>query len=762
MCNVCAMTQSFVPDRHEAGQSVFEGIDPQSGTFNETSDAAAGISTTYTMSAGDSFTGSIGAGGDVDWVAITFEAGQEYEIEALGNDSGGGTLNDTDLRLYDANGTLIEYDDYDGAGWDAAITYTAATTGTYYIAVSSYYGGNTGTYTLDVGTSLPPYIPGTEASLAQLAEFLQGGSSGVERKFNTSVSNEITVNLSGLTAEGQQLARWAMEAWEMVADIDFVEVTIGEMITADDEDSGAFAYFPNSGSTAQGVELNVSTGWLSSSGTRIDTYSFQTYIHEFGHAIGLNHQGAYNYTGSPITYENNADFTNDSWQLSVMSYFSQTENTTTDASFAYVTTAQMADIVAIQDFYGAAGAGSVTDGNTVYGQGSNVGNYLDEIFAQWATGATNANIGGNRVAMTLFDVGGVDTLNLGYLASNEAARIDLNGGAFSDIGNEIDILGIADGTVIENLETGAGNDTITGNGAANSIMSGAGNDNIDGGAGADSLGGGDGNDTVDGQSSADLIEGNGGSDMLTGGTGADTISGGEGNDTIYGNTGSDTIQGGAGQDSISAGESEDLVTGGDHADYLIGRTGADTIYGNSGNDDLYGSEGADLLLGGDDDDYLSGGTGNDDLYGQNGNDSLFGNEGSDYLSGGAGDDELRGATGNDLLRGGDGNDEIYGNQGRDTLEGGAGDDILTGGSLTDRFVFYENHGADVIVDFDTNLDRLHLGVDLVDGMTDVGLMLDAYGDASSGTLVLDFGSGNTITLNGIVTAAEIEANIFII
>ncbi|MEL7167617.1 MAG: hypothetical protein AAGL96_19310, partial [Pseudomonadota bacterium] len=72
------MTQSFVPDRHEAGQSVFEGIDPQSGTFNETSDAAAGISTTYTMSAGDSFTGSIGAGGDVDWIAITFEAGQEY------------------------------------------------------------------------------------------------------------------------------------------------------------------------------------------------------------------------------------------------------------------------------------------------------------------------------------------------------------------------------------------------------------------------------------------------------------------------------------------------------------------------------------------------------------------------------------------------------------------------------------------------------------------------------------------------------------
>ncbi|MEM6760497.1 MAG: hypothetical protein AAF601_13550, partial [Pseudomonadota bacterium] len=60
------MTQSFVPDRHAAGEEVFEGIDPQFGTFNETSDAAAGISTAYTMSAGDSFAGAISTGGDVD------------------------------------------------------------------------------------------------------------------------------------------------------------------------------------------------------------------------------------------------------------------------------------------------------------------------------------------------------------------------------------------------------------------------------------------------------------------------------------------------------------------------------------------------------------------------------------------------------------------------------------------------------------------------------------------------------------------------
>ncbi|MEL7163823.1 MAG: M10 family metallopeptidase C-terminal domain-containing protein, partial [Pseudomonadota bacterium] len=115
--------------------------------------------------------------------------------------------------------------------------------------------------------------------------------------------------------------------------------------------------------------------------------------------------------------------------------------------------------------------------------------------------------------------------NLGYLGSNEAARIDLNGGAFSDIGNEIDILGIADGTVIENLETGAGNDTITGNGAANSIMSGAGNDNIDGGAGAD---------TITAGAGADTLIGGAGDDVLTGGAGSDVfvLSLGMGDDLI--------------------------------------------------------------------------------------------------------------------------------------------------------------------------------------------------------------------------------------
>ncbi|MEO0370037.1 MAG: hypothetical protein AAF231_01140, partial [Pseudomonadota bacterium] len=70
------MTQTFVPDRHQPGQPLFEGIAQNfANTFTETTDAADSTATTYTMGVGDTFQGSIGTGGDVDWIKIDFEAG---------------------------------------------------------------------------------------------------------------------------------------------------------------------------------------------------------------------------------------------------------------------------------------------------------------------------------------------------------------------------------------------------------------------------------------------------------------------------------------------------------------------------------------------------------------------------------------------------------------------------------------------------------------------------------------------------------------
>jgi hypothetical protein len=58
--------------------------------------------------------------------------------------------------------------------------------------------------------------------------------------------------------------------------------------------------------------------------TDIGGYVFDSFIHEFGHEFGLNHPGLYNYSGPggvQINYLNNATWTYDRQQYSVMSYF---------------------------------------------------------------------------------------------------------------------------------------------------------------------------------------------------------------------------------------------------------------------------------------------------------------------------------------------------------------------------------------------------------------------------------------------------------
>ncbi|KIC43929.1 hypothetical protein RA29_21625, partial [Tateyamaria sp. ANG-S1] len=450
--------------RHAPGEPVFADL-------YEAEDAAESTATTYSMSIGDTFNGELSSVLDEDWVSIELTAGTTYSISHVGV-----SLSDPLVRLYDSTGQQIAVNDDGGAGLNSLLTYTAGTTGTYYISADAYEWNDSrsiGTYALSVTESAPPQ-PATEGTLDELAEYLtEGYWGGREITFDTSASNQITVNLTGLTAAGQQLARWAMEAWEMAVNLDFVEVSSGEMITMDDEESGAFAYSPNSGSS-NGVELNVSRAWLTNNGTSIDSYSFQTYIHEIGHAVGLGHQGDYN---GNATYGVDETFANDSWQVSVMSYFSQTENTSTNASYAYVSTLMMADILAAQNLYGAPGASTATAGNTTYGQGSNLGNYTDEIFNWIATGNTTANVTGNLMAYTIYDRDGIDTLNFEFTTND--ARLDMRAEQFSDFGTLVGILGIARGTVIENAILGSGHDAVTGNVAANMVAGGAGNDLLD-------------------------------------------------------------------------------------------------------------------------------------------------------------------------------------------------------------------------------------------------------------------------------------------
>jgi hypothetical protein len=114
------------------------------------------------------------------------------------------------------------------------------------------------------------------------------------------------------------------------------------------------------------------------------------------------------------------------------------------------------------------------------------------------------------------------------------------------------------------------------------------------------------------------------------------------------------------------------INGGNRGDNLNGTSSAEHIYAGNGNDKVNGGAGGDTICGGNGNDTLNGDAGNDALYAQNGS---------------------------DVLNGGDGKDWLWGDNGRDTLNGGAGNDTLIGDNSNDRFVFGQDFGKDVIVDF---------------------------------------------------------------
>lgn len=702
MCDLCALTCTFDPSRH-TGQSLSEAMRVVEG-----SDAAANQFTAYGIDPGDTFEGTLSSAGDRDWIAVTLEAGTSYGIAIDAYYSGGGGLRDSYLRIYDANGSFLNSNDDGGPGLDSALEFTATSSGTYFVSVGSYRDAYSGSYTLavDENTTTPVSPTKVDATLDELADYLTDGywreTGRLGRSFDTRYDNQITVNITELADAGQQLARWAFDAWEMVADIVFVEVNSGTADISFSDDQGdngsdiAVNYSSVYGTRITSSQVQISAGWLDTYGTSVDSYSFQTYVHEIGHALGLGHQGNYNGNG---TYEDDAVFANDSWQNSIMSYFSQSENTTTTASEAAITSAMMADIIAIQNLYGAAGQNSATAGDTRWGQDSDLDTYLGDLMRMPPDEA---------ISFTIYDATGTDTIDLSDAYNHN--RLDLNDASFSDIGGLIGNIGIARGTMIENAVLGFGNDTVTGNELANDIEGAGGNDRMDGGAGNDRLLGQAGNDTLYGGEGADWLYGGDGRDVFFGGDQNDRLFGGRHNDRLRGGNGNDSLNGGSGKDQLFGHNGNDNLSGGNQRDTLSGGNGADRLDGGNGHDRLLGGRHNDRLSGQNQNDTLRGGSGNDTLMGGNGRDKLLGDRGHDTLQGNAGRDTLVGGTGNDRLDGGVSGDRLDGQRGNDTLIGGAGDDLLTGGTGADVFVFDSTRttGTDQITDFARGQDLISI------------------------------------------------------
>ena len=556
---------------------------------------------------------------------------------------------------------------------------------------------------------------------------------------------------SPLTSTERAMATQAVTLWDDLIKPNFSLVADGSTANVKFENTTtnigyAHAYYPGSWSGAGSVWLNSSYGATSGTNNLMSpvpgSWGYTAWIHETGHALGLDHPGDYN-GGSP-TYETNAAYMQDSQMYSLMSYFTADKTGAdwyaSDNRWYYPQTPMLHDVLAIQAMYGA--DTTTRSGNTTYGFNATYGINSLYDFTQ-----------NKHPVLCIYDGAGIDTLD--FSGWNTASVINLAPGSFSNCDMMTFNVSIAYSAWIENAVGGGGADVITGNDLANVLRGMAGNDSISAGLGNDRLEGGDGNDTLAGGAGDDILDGGAGTDLavFSGLRAAYTVvydtllakftfaSSADGTDTTY-NVESFKFADGTFAATSLISTVNKLIGGGTGQDSLIGSVGMDTLTGLAGNDSLNGGTGADRLVGGlGDDSYWVDAAG--DLVVENaseGTDTVnaaiswtlavnvedlnllgtanlngTGNSLNNAIAGNDGNNSLDGGAGNDTLKAGAGADTVNGGEGADYIVGGGGKDMLTGGAGADTFVFLSvadsGRGtlADTITDFISGVDRIDLG-----------------------------------------------------
>ncbi|WP_237385907.1 serralysin family metalloprotease [Xenorhabdus sp. Sc-CR9] len=362
----------------------------------------------------------------------------------------------------------------------------------------------------DVNSLLNAYVPNSDPNIFVVHEpaadeapdkLVRGHYKWGNKYVNSSGTLELSYNfmeseplfmpyfkIAGFSAfneEHKEAAKLSLQSWSDVANIKFTEGSLDKanvifgFFDYSLNDDYAFAVLPQGQQTVY-TWYHAKNHTFVNNDIDVNGYIRQTFTHEIGHGLGLEHPADYDASDKVRpSYANKAEYFEDSRAYTVMSYFGE-KVTGQDFKSGYSSAPLLNDISAIQELYGA--NMETRKGDTVYGFNSNT----DRDFMT----ATDAN---SKLIFSVWDAGGEDTFDFSGFTQNQ--RINLNEGAFSDVGGLKGNVSIARGVVIENAIGGSGDDILVGNSADNILKGGAGDDIIYGGLGGDHLWGGEGNDT---------------------------------------------------------------------------------------------------------------------------------------------------------------------------------------------------------------------------------------------------------------------------
>ncbi|EPX82032.1 calcium-binding protein [Salipiger mucosus] len=604
--------------------------------IQETTDAAADLSTSYSITPGDRFDGEIAEGGDIDVVEITLEGGYSYGI-SVGASAYLNGIDDPYLQILDESGRIVDSDDDGGPGTDALIKLTLDETTTFYLAASDHYGRSTGGYSIEVIQEIAESAA-TRATLAANTIF-----EGQVDYFGDDDWFEVTLEAGhsyGIALSGDDRAGEIPDPYLVLLDA-------GSRVVLRDDNGGqdtdalieftpteSATYYVSAGNDdyagTGGYSLELIEEVAESTLTQaevtpnllyedsIDYYGDQDWIAitlQTGYSYGIQLSGdgrsgelvdpylaLLDGEGREVLTDDNSgrdtdalieitptetglyyisaaaddDFGTGAYAL--MAYEEIAESTTTTASLGLGTPAEgRIEYYGDADWYGV----ELVAGETyqfdleAFGETAPLSDpYLNLYDPSGAYLVSDDNSGAGRASHISFTAPESGT----YFISASDDTYNATGDYLISMGG--DAIGDVIGDNGPNLlEGGSGDDYLRGLG---------GNDTLDGGAGADLLDGGAGRDTASYESSTTSVR----VDLL--------------NDAfMYGDAVGDSFVGievfrtGGTVDQLRGADADDEFYTGGLSDRLYGRRGDDMLFGEDGADAFYGGLGADVMTGGE-------------------------------------------------------------------------------------------------------------------------------------------------------------------